>query len=925
MMPRWTTFLTTPVFALSVAACSSGGDDPITPPPAQSIGVQLSATSGTVARGASGSTTVTLSRVGSYTGSVSITAENLHAGVTARITPTPLTGTASSATTYSLTIPTPAVALTAGSGKTSIVAGFSATVPITITRSNGFSDAVTLAATGLPTGVTATFTPATIAAGSTSSTLTLVVAGNAAPGASTVVVSASGTGVTTQTASLALTLTAASTPAVSLTSTPAAVSIVAGTTGITAIGVSRTGGFVGDVALALEGAPAGVTGAFSTNPVLVAGTSSTLTISTTGAAAPGIYNLTVRGTGTGVTATTTTIAVTVAATPGITVSAAPTALSVAAGNATTTAVTITRAGGYAADVSLAATGLPAGVTAAFAPATPTGATLTSTLTLTTTTAATVGTAAVTVTASGTGVTAQTATVNLTVTATAPTPTYTMAATAVSAQQGANGTSTVTLTRGAGFVGTVNLAVTGLPAGVTATFNPAAVTGTTSTLTLAVGGSVTAGSYTGVITGTATGLANVTANVTANVALTVTAPGGGTGNVNWTFCDASVYPLWFAVQNGTGGAWTRVTSTGTTNRVFSFSAGSIGGVAYAQTNGNGTGTSVTVQYLSLAETTAGASNECVANRATKSLSGTVAGLATAGQSANVGIGGGSATVSFPSTAYTITGVDDGTTDVLAYRGGFNLTTFTLNPPDRGVLRRNVNYAPNSTVPVIDFLGAESFAIANAQYTVGNAGADNVVVTSGFVTANGTAGGFGIGALNGTGTGPFAVYGVPSANTQSGDFHQVIAFAVSGASATAPTRAVIQFNRNLVNRTITLGPLMTQPSVTSLGSSSYVRFSATGAWQSEYADNVSISYQQQSTNSNNWTVTTSRSYAGSGASTWTMALPHFSSVADFSTSWALSSASTTWSSTATGFLSSFTGTSVTEDASLRFGTRTNTIAP
>ena len=947
-MQRWPTLFRSALSALTLAACSSGGDAGTTSPPVTpSIALQLSATAGTVSRGASGNATLSLSRGGGYAGTVALTAENVPTGVTATFTPASLAGTAASATVvfdvgptatpgsssitvraagsgvtaataaYALSIPVPAVALTAGSGATSIVVGGSATVPITITRSNGFTDAIALAATGLPSGVTATFTPATIAAGSTTSTLSITVAGTATAGASTVTISASGTGVTTQTASLALTLTAATTPAVAVTATPAAVSIVAGASGTTAIVVSRTGGFAGDVTLALEGAPAGVTGAFSANPVLAAGTSSTLTLSTTGAAVPGIYNLTVRGTGTGVTAATTTVAVTVAAAPAITVAASPSAVTVAAGSAVTTAVTITRVGGYAADVSLAATGLPAGVTAGFAPGTLTGATLTSTLTLTSSTVAAVGAASVTVTATGTGVTARTATVGLTVTAA---PTYTMAASAVSAPQGTAGASTITLTRGGGFAGTVNLAITGLPGGVTAAFNPTAVSGTTSTLTLTVGGAVPAGSYTGVITGTTAGLADVT----ANVSLTVTATSGGSGTVNWTFCEAERFPLWFAYQSGTGGAWTRVTSTGTTTRVYSFTTGSVGGVAYAQPNGNGTGTSVVVQYLSLSELTFGAANECVTNRATKSLTGTVAGLAAVGQQAGIGVGGSSATVIFPNTAFSITAADEGTTDLLAVRSALNLTTFS-NVPDRGVLRRNVNYPAGSTIPVIDFTGGESFALASAQYTIANAGSDPVFFTTGFLTSNGTSGSFYFGTLGGAGTGPYTAYGIPNANTQAGDLHQVLAAASTGSGTVSSTRSVIQYNRLLANRTVTLGPVMSPPTVSSLGASPYLRFSTTGAWQAEYADVIGVGFTQQATSSNNWSINLTRAYAGSGATTWTLAFPDFSGVAGFNTSWAMTNATTSWSTSAAGFVSSSSTAPYVEDTSLRFGARTGTIAP
>lgn len=943
-MYRWPTFLRSALLALTLAACSSGGDGGTTQPPvAQSIGLQLSTTSSTIARGASGNATLSLSRVGGYSGTVALTAENVPTGVTADFTPSTLSGSASSATvvfsvgttatpgsssitiraagsgvtaattSFSLTIPAPAVALTAGTGASSIVIGGSATVPITITRSNGFTDAVTLTATGLPTGVSAAFTPTIIAAGSTTSTLSLTVAGTATPGASTVTISASGTGVTTQTASLALTLTAAATPSISLTSTPAAVSIVAGASGTTAVGVSRIGGFTGDVALALEGAPAGMTGAFSANPVLAAGTSSTLTISTTGAVVPGIYNLTVRGTGTGVTAATTTVAVTVTAAPGITVSATPTAVSVAAGSAITTAVTITRAGGYSADVSLAATGLPAGVSAAFAPPTLTGATLTSTLTLTSTTGAAVGAATVTVTASGTGVTAQSTTVNLTVTAA---PTYTMAATAVTAQQGTAGTSTVTLTRGSGFVGTVNLALTGLPAGVTAAFNPAAVTGTTSTLTLTVGGAVAAGNYTGVITGTTAGLANVT----ANVALTVTATGGGTGNVNWQFCEAERFPLWFAFRDGATGTWTRVTAGA--NQTYSFTINStVGGVAYAQTLAGGPA-QITVNYYTRTELTQMGTLECVNNRATKSLTGSFAGLG-AGQTGTVNVGSSLASAVFPATTFSVT-ADDGVTDLLAFRTSQTIAGATVSiTPDRAVLRRDVNYAANSAIPVIDFNGAESFPVQTAQFTVNGGGSDLVQVYANVQSTNGSFAGFAFGAQFG-GASPYAVYGVPLARTRDGDLHMGLALAstFSGADV-SQTRLVAQYNRELANRTLTIGPSLTLPTITVTGTTPFARIRSRGNWQTEYPDAVGAGFTQSAGTARSWTLVASRGYFGA-AGEYELETPDFSGVAGFDNNWGLrTGVATTWTTNALGGLTGFN--QIIEGATFKTAARIGTVTP
>jgi hypothetical protein len=77
---------------------------------------------------------------------------------------------------------------------------------------------------------------------------------------------------------------------------PAAFNGAPGANGNTTVTLTRTN-FTGAVTLSLGNAPAGVTGSF--NPAAPTGTSSTLTVSRRGPrVAPGVYDLTVDGTGT---------------------------------------------------------------------------------------------------------------------------------------------------------------------------------------------------------------------------------------------------------------------------------------------------------------------------------------------------------------------------------------------------------------------------------------------------------------------------------------------------------------------------------------------------------------------------------------------------------------------------------------------------
>jgi endo-1,4-beta-xylanase len=193
-----------------------------------------------------------------------------------------------------------------------------------------------------------------------------------------------------------------------LSANPANLTINRGASGTSAITITRSGGFSSSVALSASGLPTGVTATF--NPASTTGTSSTLTLAASGAAATGIVSVTVTGTGGGLTRATTLV-LTVNAAQDFTLSANPSSLTVNQGASAASTLSITRVGGFVGSVTFSASGLPSGVTASFNPPSTTGAT--STVTFTASSAATLGAANVTITATGSGLT-RTATIALTV-------------------------------------------------------------------------------------------------------------------------------------------------------------------------------------------------------------------------------------------------------------------------------------------------------------------------------------------------------------------------------------------------------------------------------------------------------------------------------------------------------------------------------
>lgn len=204
--------------------------------------------------------------------------------------------------------PTPTASIALGAATATVVAGATTPVAVTLTRGGGFAGAVTLAVSGAPAGVSVA--GQTIDAGATAASLSIVTTSAAVAGTLTLTISGTGTGVTIAPQTLALTITAAPpTASIMLGSTTA--TVVAGGTVTSVVTLTRGGSFIGNVVLAVTGAPAGVSVAGQT--IATGATTATLSIVTTTAAVGGNATLTVTGTGTGVTIAPQTLTLTITA------------------------------------------------------------------------------------------------------------------------------------------------------------------------------------------------------------------------------------------------------------------------------------------------------------------------------------------------------------------------------------------------------------------------------------------------------------------------------------------------------------------------------------------------------------------------------------------------------------------------------------
>jgi len=186
------------------------------------------------------------------------------------------------------------------------VQGSTGTSTVTTAVSGGFNAAISLSASGLPAGVTASFSTNPIAApGAGTSTVTFTASSTATLGTSTVTITGTG-GSVTHTTTVSLTVTSVPTPDFTISASPSSLSVAKGSSGNSTITTAVSGGFNNAISLSASGLPTGVTASFGTNPIAAPGAgTSVLTLTVASTATAGTSTITVTGTGGAITHTTT--------------------------------------------------------------------------------------------------------------------------------------------------------------------------------------------------------------------------------------------------------------------------------------------------------------------------------------------------------------------------------------------------------------------------------------------------------------------------------------------------------------------------------------------------------------------------------------------------------------------------------------------
>jgi uncharacterized membrane protein len=286
----------------------------------------------------------------------------------------------------------PVLSLAAASTKLSIAAGAHGTVALSSTGNSGISSAVAFSIGGLPTGMTASFSPASIAApGTGSSTLTLSNSSAVAGGSYTVTVTAK-SGSTAKSLSLTVNV-----PAMTASLNSSTMTLASTTSKSVTLTTKALGGFSERVSFSVSGLPSGVAATFGSASIAAPGAgSSTVQFTASSSAKQGVASVTLTASGGGVTVTLP-LTLTVTPAPSFTFATTATAAHVVAGSNTTVKFASAAQNGFSSSIALSVSGLPAGVTAKFAPAS-ISAGQSATLTITAAKSAGAGSATLTVTA-----------------------------------------------------------------------------------------------------------------------------------------------------------------------------------------------------------------------------------------------------------------------------------------------------------------------------------------------------------------------------------------------------------------------------------------------------------------------------------------------------------------------------------------------
>jgi len=355
--------------------------------------------------------------------------------------------------------------------------------------------------------------------------------------------------------------------------------------------------------------------------------------------------------------------------------------------------------------------------------------------------------------------------------------------------------------------------------------------------------------------------------------------------------AGLEPDWVAFQDGDG-AWTRAQPTVSgPNTTFRYEFSAERGAIATLSRAGGNMTVLSVLYGTPAElVTAGDTNprDCGPAPA-KTLLGTVAQL-DANETAFVSASFNSRVRVSVDRTFELKGLASGPRDLLGTR------TTQTNGADvitRFILRRDVDVADSTSLPVLDFASAEAFAPAVASVSLNGLGAEGATSGTRLLTSHDE---ITVTLLTNPTTDATRPYvALPETQLRAGDLQ--ILSASTFAATTGSARSATLYFRAPSDRSLTLGALLIQPTFTTVATAPAVRLRAHFVPQSDYDRSAIVSYQQGTTTF--VTIAMTAAYAALTGTGYDLVTPDLSGAAGFDPAWTLQPGGTVlWSAARIG---------------------------
>ena len=227
--------------------------------------------------------------------------------------------------------PAPDYSVSASPASRTVVQGSATSYTATVTPSGGFTGSVSLSASGLPSGASATFSPISISGGSGSSTMNVTTATSTPAGTYTLTLTGT-SGSLSHSTTVTVVVTAAGSGNFSIAASPSSRTVTQGNSASYTATVTPSGGFTGNVSMSASGLPSGASATFSPNPIGGGSGSSTLNVTTATSTPTGSYPLTVTGTSGSLShSATVTLVVTAAGSGNFSIAASPSSRTVTQG------------------------------------------------------------------------------------------------------------------------------------------------------------------------------------------------------------------------------------------------------------------------------------------------------------------------------------------------------------------------------------------------------------------------------------------------------------------------------------------------------------------------------------------------------------------------------------------------------------------